>query len=476
MKKRYLILLLIALPFLIAAGDGWYHALMDASDCDKTAPLDGQVLIWDDTAQLWEAGDITSGSSYNQSLNTTNSPTFVNVNVTDAAYSATDWDANLTVPTKNAIRDKIESLAGGHDAATGSNTTDINITVTGQDFNATINPTLKQTWNEKGTSNFTNTEVRAALLSLIPGIIYNTTTGNFTLNASYYFPLATDKTFWDGKGISNLTDADIDANTNVSYGVTAYGYGDHSAAGYADEANVSTHTSNTTIHVVAQNKTDWDSKQAGDADLTSLAGGVTGIVKGAGNGAGYSAAAAGTDYIAPGGSAASLTSIPLANGTGTVPTASIVSIAGATNVPGANITGGTGGQFTAVANVTNNRHGFDYTITNGTSAITSGWVGFTKIQNTFTLTRTVFNSLDFTKGNATIVVKRCPALAAAIQNITEANFTTAGNFTINGSTTNIDIALTGWTVAWTAGDLLLFNVTEINGFKQIQLTGNNTGI
>jgi hypothetical protein len=37
-------------------------------------------------------------------------------------------------------------------------------------------------------------------------------------------------------------------------------------------------------------------KQTLDIDLTSIAGGVTGIVKGAGNGAGYSAAVAGTDY------------------------------------------------------------------------------------------------------------------------------------------------------------------------------------
>lgn len=41
--------------------------------------------------------------------------------------------------------------------------------------------------------------------------------------------------------------------------------------------------------------------QAYDADLASLAGGITGLVKGAGNGGGYSAASAGTDYYAPSG-------------------------------------------------------------------------------------------------------------------------------------------------------------------------------
>lgn len=42
-----------------------------------------------------------------------------------------------------------------------------------------------------------------------------------------------------------------------------------------------------------------DGKQASDSDLTSLANGITGIVKGAGNGGGYSAASAVTDYITP---------------------------------------------------------------------------------------------------------------------------------------------------------------------------------
>jgi len=36
--------------------------------------------------------------------------------IDDTVYNATSWDANLDGATKNAIRDKIESLAGGHDA------------------------------------------------------------------------------------------------------------------------------------------------------------------------------------------------------------------------------------------------------------------------------------------------------------------------------------------------------------------------
>jgi hypothetical protein len=33
--------------------------------------------------------------------------------VSDEAYDATAWNGSLEVPTKNAIRDKIESMGGG---------------------------------------------------------------------------------------------------------------------------------------------------------------------------------------------------------------------------------------------------------------------------------------------------------------------------------------------------------------------------
>lgn len=36
----------------------------------------------------------------------------------DTVYDATSWDANTDAATKNAIRDKIETLSGGHDAVT----------------------------------------------------------------------------------------------------------------------------------------------------------------------------------------------------------------------------------------------------------------------------------------------------------------------------------------------------------------------
>jgi hypothetical protein len=319
--------------------------------------------------------------------------TLYNLSVNDNAYSATTWDGSNKTATQNSIRDKIESLAGGHDAATGSNTTDINITVTGQDFNATINPTLKQTWNEKGTSNFTGASLNA----------------------------------------SNLTNKDnfvaLTTNTSGNYVATVAGTANQIIVAGADAEGATKTLS------LPQSINTTSSPQFVNVTVNADA---------------YGAGWNGNQNASPKDGVYDQMELKLA------------------------ITG-TGGALTAVANVTNNRHGFTYTITNGTSVITSGWAGFTTIANSFTLTRTMFQSMDFTKANATIVVKRCPATATGILNLTEANFTTAGNFTINGSTMNTDTTLTGWTTAWTAGDLIGFNITETN-FKQIQLSGNNTGI
>jgi len=73
---------------------------------------------------------------------------------------------------------------------------------------------------------------------------FNTTTNTTDdlTQGDNLFTNATEKTAWDNKGISNLTDSDIDANTNVTLGVTANGWGDHSVVGYG--------TSNLTLATV----------------------------------------------------------------------------------------------------------------------------------------------------------------------------------------------------------------------------------
>ena len=66
----------------------------------------------------------------NQELNTTSAPTFVNVTVSAGAYAA-DWNANSTVPTKDAVYDKMETkLDVGGSLITGTNVPADNLTGT----------------------------------------------------------------------------------------------------------------------------------------------------------------------------------------------------------------------------------------------------------------------------------------------------------------------------------------------------------
>ena len=96
--------------------------------------------------------------------------------------------------------------------------------------------------------------------------------------------------------------------------------------------------------------------QAYDVDLGSLASGITGMVKGAGNGGGYSAATAETDYVTPSGTGT------LANKTLTTPTIASFANAGHTHTDSAG--GGTIAEAAlAMTDITTNnatsaRHGF----------------------------------------------------------------------------------------------------------------------
>lgn len=62
--------------------------------------------------------------------------------VTDDAYDATTWNGNFEVPTKNALRDKIESLAGGNTIYTGDGTLAGNRVVTGNNLSLTYDDIL----------------------------------------------------------------------------------------------------------------------------------------------------------------------------------------------------------------------------------------------------------------------------------------------------------------------------------------------
>jgi hypothetical protein len=76
---------------------------------------------------------------------TTGQYTFGNVVVTDEAYDATNWDNATTVPTKNAIRDKIEALPGGHAAVTLNANADFLLALSTQEL--TVNTTRTGLWD-----------------------------------------------------------------------------------------------------------------------------------------------------------------------------------------------------------------------------------------------------------------------------------------------------------------------------------------
>lgn len=69
-------------------------------------PVDGQVAFWTGDGTIAGDADFTYNS-------TDNAITVDTVSVLDDTYSAGDWNGSLEVPTKNAIRDKIESMSAG---------------------------------------------------------------------------------------------------------------------------------------------------------------------------------------------------------------------------------------------------------------------------------------------------------------------------------------------------------------------------
>jgi hypothetical protein len=149
MKLKNLLLkisLFLLLP-VVCLAQGWEGQYFNQhTDQDKTAPANEQVYKWNDTQQLWILGNMSAGgSSYNQSLNSTDAVTFKNVTVTPNAYSSSWNNSNKTV-TEDAAYDKIETLiAGGGEATTVANSDTVNLTLTGAEVKADINATYKNT-------------------------------------------------------------------------------------------------------------------------------------------------------------------------------------------------------------------------------------------------------------------------------------------------------------------------------------------
>ncbi len=74
-------------------GGGW-RTLFQLHDVTLGEPTNGQALVYNSDTGQWENGDVS-------------------VSMSDTAYDATSWNGNTDGATKNAIRDKIESIMAG---------------------------------------------------------------------------------------------------------------------------------------------------------------------------------------------------------------------------------------------------------------------------------------------------------------------------------------------------------------------------
>lgn len=130
------------IPGGIPAGVGGATSLSALTDVDVSGAIDGSVLKYNTTSNVWEIGTDnlgTGGGSFDQSLNTTDSVEFVSVTAEEFVSSGTGTPAitsatNLELDAGNAINFKI---AGGIEAFIDS--TGFNVSAGTGDVEANIN-------------------------------------------------------------------------------------------------------------------------------------------------------------------------------------------------------------------------------------------------------------------------------------------------------------------------------------------------
>jgi hypothetical protein len=106
----------------------------------------GGLSVQTSTVELTDGGDILGADE---------------ITVTDEAYDATGWDGNTEVPTKNAIRDKIESLSSGSQTPWTSNINADGYTLYGND-GANEDMTIEGTSNATVATSYVNLSVASS--------------------------------------------------------------------------------------------------------------------------------------------------------------------------------------------------------------------------------------------------------------------------------------------------------------------------
>ena len=158
--KKYSALFLILFLCLVnnAHANGWWgDRISKLADVDaSTAFADGQVLIYDAITYLWTPDTLNGDAipldttAFNNNLSATDvdvqtaMETIDNLTtggtVSDEVYGAT-WDNITTIaPSKNAVYDKIQTITGGSESTSVSDTATVNLTLTGQDITADFLP------------------------------------------------------------------------------------------------------------------------------------------------------------------------------------------------------------------------------------------------------------------------------------------------------------------------------------------------
>lgn len=235
-------------------------------------PPDAYFLPYTHTSSGLNANDVGSAiDEVKQLLGTFLATT---TGISTDAYSE-DWNGNDTLaPSLNVVYDKIESLSGVYQPLESTLTDIADGTIT-EDLVNTANPWADNEVSDTLTIGASSTVANGALDTELQALAGLTSAEN-------------KLPYFTGSGTASVTD------------LTA------AARALLDDASAA--DMRTTLGA-----------QGSDADLTSLAGGFSGIIKGLGNGLGYAVATSGTDYLAPNGSGASLTGIT-ASQVGAVPT------------------------------------------------------------------------------------------------------------------------------------------------------------
>jgi hypothetical protein len=237
--------------------------------------------------------------------------------VSDTAYDGTSWNGVTTVaPSKNAVRDKIEALGGGHDPVTISGD---GLTISGQTISLTLQAGTDYLAPDGDGSALTGvvTTESDPVAGAITGLIKGTGSGLSASTAGVdYVSASALSALGIASGATHLgtfTGSIIADSTDVKSALQALETAGHSAATVTGSGLT---INGQTISFILEAGTDYLAPNGNGSLLTGVvttesdpvAAAIVGLIKGTGSG--ISASTAGVDYIA----ASALSAIGIVSG------------------------------------------------------------------------------------------------------------------------------------------------------------------